>query len=583
MANVAKDFAQLISQSKSNKTGPYDTQATVKRVEGNTVWVSIPGGVDETPIDKTVNCTAGDKVQVRVSGGRAWITGNASAPPTDDTTAIKARTTANEAQVLAVDAKETADAVEGIAVSASTTATTAKTIAEGVNEHFWHDSTGAHVTEVTQEEWNDPADPNYHSGGNTLITTQGMAIRDGMTNLAEFGASGQTFNNEKSAPIFEVRKLPTSTYANKANYTEYNNESPFVFDLPWGCVSVGSLAYYDSTFTWIQGISPVYTLAGDSIQFDSTACAMLQNNNVKYIKVNYTASGSFPYYTVGSDGLGDVGEYSLRVGENNVASGITSFASGESTTASGGNSHTEGYRTIASGLSSHAEGEHTEATGDLAHAEGYYTDATGTWSHAEGNASKATGQASHASNLNTIADQQAQTAVGSYNTANNVGNLFVVGNGNYNARSDAFTVDWSGNVEAAGSITVNNHSSSIGTTKIARPTSAVSAARVTYVELCHFTLEPGVWIIVAYVRWPNNSNGYRLANVATTSQSTSSNVLIPAVNGNVTSTQFTRIVEPTANTTYYLNAYHNSTTTPLSMPAGAADGTINGMYAIRIA
>lgn len=190
MANVAKDFAQLISQSKSNKTGPYDTQATVKRVEGNTVWVSIPGGVDETPIDKTVNCTAGDKVQVRVSGGRAWITGNASAPPTDDKTANEAKGVAVIAQATAVDAKETADAVEGIAVNASATAVTAKTIAEGVNEHFWHDNTGAHVTEVTQEEWNEPTDPNYHSGGNTLITTQGMAIRNGLTNLAEFGATG---------------------------------------------------------------------------------------------------------------------------------------------------------------------------------------------------------------------------------------------------------------------------------------------------------------------------------------------------------------------------------------------------------
>lgn len=452
MAKVAQSLAKLISQSKKKKAGPYDTQATVKRVEGNTVWVSIPGGVDETPINKTVNCTAGDKVQVRVSGGRAWITGNASAPPTDDKTANEAKTKAVVAEAAAIDAKETAEAVESVAVNANTTATTAQHIAEGINEHFWHDNTGAHVTEVTQEEWGDPTDPNYHSGGNTLITTQGMAIRNGLVNLAEFGASGQTFNNEKSAPIFEVRKLPISTYANKANYTEYNNESPFVFDLPWGCVSIDSLVYYDPTFTWIQGISPVYTLTGDSIQFDSTACAMLQNNNVKYIKVNYTASGSFPYYTVGSDGLGDVGKYSLRVGENNVASGITSFASGESTTASGGNSHTEGYRTIASGLSSHAEGERTEATGEIAHAEGYYTDATGKWSHAEGNASKATGHASHASNLNTIADQEAQTAVGSYNTANNVGNLFVVGNGDYNARSDAFTVDLSGNVEMAGSV-----------------------------------------------------------------------------------------------------------------------------------
>ena len=125
MANVATDFAQLISQSKSNKTGPYDTQATVKRVEGNTVWVSIPGGVDETPIDKTVNCAAGDKVQVRVSGGRAWITGNASAPPTDDKKANEAKATADTAQIVAVDAKETADAVEGIAQAAQASATTA--------------------------------------------------------------------------------------------------------------------------------------------------------------------------------------------------------------------------------------------------------------------------------------------------------------------------------------------------------------------------------------------------------------------------------------------------------------------------
>lgn len=129
MGNVAKDFAQLISQSKSNKTGPYDTQATVKRVEGNTVWVSIPGGVDETPIDKTVNCTAGDKVQVRVSGGRAWITGNASAPPTDDKTANEAKGVAVIAQTTAVDAKETADAVEGIAQAAQHSADTAATAA----------------------------------------------------------------------------------------------------------------------------------------------------------------------------------------------------------------------------------------------------------------------------------------------------------------------------------------------------------------------------------------------------------------------------------------------------------------------
>ncbi len=233
MANVAKDFAQLISQSKSNKTGPYDTQATVKRVEGNTVWVSIPGGVDETPIDKTVNCSAGDKVQVRVSGGRAWITGNASAPPTDDKRANEAKTTAENAQVMAVDAKETAEAVESVAVNANTTAENAQHIAEGVNEHFWHDNTGAHVTEVTQEEWNDPADPNYHYGGNTLITTQGLAIRNGLVNLAEFGASGITIGQPTSGQCITVDPTAVTFNDNGWKYADISYSTGTVIsDVP---------------------------------------------------------------------------------------------------------------------------------------------------------------------------------------------------------------------------------------------------------------------------------------------------------------------------------------------------------------
>ena len=53
-------------------------------------------------------------------------------------------------------------------------------------QHFWHDLSGAHVTEVTQEEYLD--DPE-NAGGNTLITSDGMAIRDGTKALASFGAT----------------------------------------------------------------------------------------------------------------------------------------------------------------------------------------------------------------------------------------------------------------------------------------------------------------------------------------------------------------------------------------------------------
>lgn len=82
---LAKELAKAIP-SKS-KTSPYDTQAVVKRIDGDIAWVHIPGGVDETPVQMTSSAKKGDIVQVRVSGGRAWLYGNATNPPTDDSKA----------------------------------------------------------------------------------------------------------------------------------------------------------------------------------------------------------------------------------------------------------------------------------------------------------------------------------------------------------------------------------------------------------------------------------------------------------------------------------------------------------------
>lgn len=106
-----KDILQAIAESAKKKTSAYDTQATVKRVDGNTAWVHIPGGVDETPVKLTVDAKEGDVVQVRVGGGKAWITGNQTAPPTDDTQANAAKKRANLAYGLAGKAISTAEEV----------------------------------------------------------------------------------------------------------------------------------------------------------------------------------------------------------------------------------------------------------------------------------------------------------------------------------------------------------------------------------------------------------------------------------------------------------------------------------------
>ena len=84
--------ARELAEAMHPKTGPapYDTQAMVLRVEGDTLWVHIPGGADETPVQRTINASPGDTIQIRVGGGTAWAVGNATAPPTDDTVATAA-------------------------------------------------------------------------------------------------------------------------------------------------------------------------------------------------------------------------------------------------------------------------------------------------------------------------------------------------------------------------------------------------------------------------------------------------------------------------------------------------------------
>lgn len=124
---LIRKLADTINTAPKQKTSPYDTQAEVRRVEGNIAWVHIPGGVSETPVQLTTNAKPGDVVQVRVSGGRAWLYGNQTAPPTDDTKAISAEKkavaadeNASSALTSAYIAKEAADSAQNSANQANT-------------------------------------------------------------------------------------------------------------------------------------------------------------------------------------------------------------------------------------------------------------------------------------------------------------------------------------------------------------------------------------------------------------------------------------------------------------------------------
>lgn len=103
--------ARELAEAMQPKAGPapYDTSATVLRVDGDTLWVHIPGGAEETPVQKTINASPGDTIQIRVGGGSAWAVGNATAPPTDDRVANAARQTAVAAEGKAETAQNTAE------------------------------------------------------------------------------------------------------------------------------------------------------------------------------------------------------------------------------------------------------------------------------------------------------------------------------------------------------------------------------------------------------------------------------------------------------------------------------------------
>lgn len=192
---IGKDIMSAMKKATEHGTSAYDTTAEVRRIEGDTAWVHIAGGVDETPVKLTVSAKAGDSVQVRVGGGRAWITGNATAPPTDDRQANIATEKAEKADKKVVIVQEIADTAKKIA-------DTARKIAGNTTQYFWHTEsgtdTGVHITEKPQEEFlDDPA----NGGGNLLARSNGIAVRDGLTELATFGGTGMTVNDGTGAPI----------------------------------------------------------------------------------------------------------------------------------------------------------------------------------------------------------------------------------------------------------------------------------------------------------------------------------------------------------------------------------------------
>lgn len=164
---------EIASAMKQSKTKAYDTVAKVLRVDEKTAYVHIDGGSDETPAQMAINCKSGDTVKIRVSGGKAWLTGNLTSPPTDDTAAEKVKQ--SHERFKKGTAKNFGLQNEKI-INAAKTAT---------NFIDYIDGVGLIVGDMRGNTLKQ----------NTLLDVYGMAVRKGNSEIVRFGTAPIVITN----------------------------------------------------------------------------------------------------------------------------------------------------------------------------------------------------------------------------------------------------------------------------------------------------------------------------------------------------------------------------------------------------
>lgn len=166
---IADKIIDVIDERIKKPGESYSTMAQVIKVDKTkgTAWVAIPGGNPETPAALSIDCKAGDTVQVYVSGHKATLTGNMTAPPTDDTTAIEVKEEVKRVGKT-VDFYVTEQGViKEEAENAQETADNAMTAANGKNKLYFASTAPSGGTYAVGDTWFDTANDNaiYHWDG----------------------------------------------------------------------------------------------------------------------------------------------------------------------------------------------------------------------------------------------------------------------------------------------------------------------------------------------------------------------------------------------------------------------------------
>ena len=161
----------------------------------------------------------------------------------------------------------------------------------------------------------------------------------------------------------------------------------------------------------------------------------------------------------GSTSASAIGYYTTASGDGTLATGRDSKAIGDWSTAMGYKSEANGNNSIAMGNRSKANGYTSLAMGYEAIANGEYSTAMGQWSEAIGSHSTAMVKSSKANDYSSLVigyyNLSGNTVTGSATQANTANTAFVIGNGTFSNRSDAFKVMSNGDTTVSNDLTVN--------------------------------------------------------------------------------------------------------------------------------
>lgn len=179
-----REFGQVISDVAKGKR--QTRKAIVREVTPDGVLVEIGGSGVLTPVESSAaTYSVGDTVHVSNEGGRLHIGGDVTSP------SVGADYVHEELAPVAEQAAEAAQiatAAVSASASAQKAADEAEEVANAINQHFFDDLDGVHVTEADKDTWNAS-----HTGKNILVNSLGILLRNALNNLVSITASAIAF------------------------------------------------------------------------------------------------------------------------------------------------------------------------------------------------------------------------------------------------------------------------------------------------------------------------------------------------------------------------------------------------------